>query len=174
MRLLLPLLLLACARPGAAEPGAATPDGSVPGAGSTPVPGPAADPHAQAQAPLPTRELRVGAATVQAEVADSRLERSVGLMHRTALPAGSGMLFVYPRPRPLSFWMRNTLVPLSIAFIDTAGTIVRISDMTPLDERHVPSDWPALYALEVPQGWFGQAGVGVGDKVDGLPGPAPE
>jgi len=118
--------------------------------------------------------LQVGRATVTAEVADSRLERSIGLMHRSSLEPGSGMLFVYPRARPLSFWMRNTVVPLSIAFIDARGTIVRISDMKPRDERHVPSDWPSLYALEVPQGWFGSVGVTVGDKVEGLPGPAPE
>jgi uncharacterized protein len=132
------------------------------------------DPHAQAQVTLPTTPLQMGDATVQAEVADSRMERSVGLMHRTSLAPGAGMLFVYPRPRPLSFWMRNTLVPLSIAFIDASGTIVRISDMKPRDERHVPSDWPALYALEVPQGWFDSVGVSIGDQVEGLPGPAPE
>ena len=133
-----------------------------------------ADPYAQAQPALPTLALQVGSARVTAEVADSRLERSIGLMHRTELPAGTGMLFVYPQARPLSFWMRNTVLPLSIAFIDTQGTIVRISDMKPRDERHVPSDWPALYALEVPKGWFTEAGVSVGDKVVGLPGPAGE
>jgi len=141
------------------------------GSGASP---PADDPYARAQATLPTVVLQVGAARVTAEVADSRLERSIGLMHRTSLEAGAGMLFVYPQARPLSFWMRNTVLPLSIAFIDSRGTIVRISDMKPRDERHVPSDWPALYALEVPQGWFGSAGVAVGDKVEGLPGPAPE
>jgi uncharacterized membrane protein (UPF0127 family) len=166
MRAFVLLLALACARPGAAE----SPPASEPAA----APAPAADPYAQAQPTLPTIPLTIGAATVTAEVADSRMERSIGLMHRTELAAGAGMLFVYPAPRRLSFWMRNTLVPLSIAFIDARGTIVRISDMQPRDERHVPSDWPALYALEVPQGWFRESGVSIGDKVTGLPGAAPE
>ena len=169
------LLALGCARTGIAEqpPGAAT---SVPPVSSTtqvasPRP---SDPFAQAQPPLPTITLEIGGVVVEAEVADDRMERSIGLMHRTALRPGSGMLFVYPRARRLSFWMRNTPLPLSIAFIDAGGTVVRIADMRPLDERHVPSDWPALYALEVPQGWFGSAGVSIGDHVAGLPGAASE
>lgn len=172
MRALVLLLCLACSRPGAADPPPAT---EPAGATATPAkPAAPADPYAQAQPPLPTTPLTIGDVKVVAEVADSRMERGVGLMHRTTLDAGTGMLFVYPQERRLSFWMRNTTLPLSIAFIDKRGTIVRISDMRPLDETHVPSDWPALYALEVPQGWFGMVGVSVGDKVAGLPGPAPE
>jgi uncharacterized membrane protein (UPF0127 family) len=166
------LLALACAGAPAAPPEPGTvvaPAAAPPRQQPDPI-----DPFAQAQPPLPTIPLTLGDDTVTAEVADSRTERSVGLMHRTALPAGAGMLFVYPDERRLSFWMRNTLVPLSIAFINAQGTIVRISDMKPLDERHVPSDWPAMYALEVPQGWFVARGVAVGDTVVGLPGPAPE
>lgn len=144
------------------------------GAPAAPPDSEPADPFAQAQPPLPTISLTIGDDTVAAEVADDRMERGVGLMHRTELAAGAGMLFVYPSPRRLSFWMRNTLVPLSIAFIDDKGVIVRISDMKPRDERRVPSDWPAMYALEVPQGWFVEKGISVGDRVTGLPGPATE
>lgn len=169
------LLSLGCARTGIAEEpaGSETPGPPVSAPAEAADPGPA-DPFAQAQPPLPMINLKVGGVVVEAEVADDRMERSIGLMHRTVLRPGSGMLFVYPRARRLSFWMRNTPLPLSIAFIDASGTVVRIADMRPLDERHVPSDWPALYALEVPQGWFGSVGVSIGDHVAGLPGAAPE
>ena len=126
------------------------------------------------QPTLPKVSLSVGSAAVQAEVADSPEERRQDLMFRPELVDGAGMLFVYPSPRRLSFWMRNTAIPLSIAFIDESGTILRISELRPLDERHVPSDWPALYALEVPRGWFERAGVSLGDRVGGLPGPSPQ
>ena len=89
---------------------------------------------------------------------------------RPALPAGGGMLFVYPDARPRSFWMKDTLLPLSIAYIDEDGRIVSIRDMQPRDEAGVPSGAPAQYALEMDQGWFAQNGVVVGAQIDGLPG----
>jgi uncharacterized protein len=129
---------------------------------------------AVAQPTLPSIVVTIGENTVRAEVADSPTERSAGLMRRTDLPQGAGMLFAYPASRPLSFWMKDTLLPLSIAFIDADGRVVHMTDMQPLDESHVPSRHAALYALEVPQGWFDEHGVKVGDLVGGLPGPAPE
>jgi uncharacterized membrane protein (UPF0127 family) len=104
---------------------------------------------------------------VEAEIADDRAERTRGLMYRTALAEDAGMLFVFGRERPLSFWMRNTLIPLSIAYVDAEGRIVDIEDMEPLDDqtKH-PSAEPAKYALEVNQGFFGERGIEVGDTVE--------
>lgn len=104
---------------------------------------------------------------VEAEVADDRTERARGLMERTALAEDSGMLFVFEREQPLSFWMRNTLIPLSIAYIAADGRIVDIEDMEPLDdETKHPSAEPAQYALEVNQGFFEERGIEVGDTVE--------
>jgi uncharacterized membrane protein (UPF0127 family) len=123
---------------------------------------------------LPSIDLQVGGHTVRAEVADSMDERSQGLMYREELGADRGMLFVYPDVRPRSFWMANTTIPLSIAFIDERGVIFRIRDMVPLDRRHTRSGLPARYALEMNQGWFEEHGVDEGAQVEGLPGPAEE
>jgi len=100
-----------------------------------------------------------------AELAVTDEERAIGLMFRASLPDGEGMLFVFERDQPLSFWMQNTFIPLSIAFIASDGRIDEIRDMRPLDLAAVASSRPARYALEVPQGWFGRAGVQVGDFV---------
>jgi uncharacterized protein len=116
-----------------------------------------------------TVSLAVGGATVAAEVADEPSERSLGLMYRESLSADAGMLFVYPDAEPRSFWMKNTKVPLSIAYLDSRGIVVHLADMTPLDLSPVPSVEPAMYALEMNQGWFSKHGVKVGDKVGGLP-----
>lgn len=120
------------------------------------------------QPTLATAPLQVGATAVVAEVADDEHEREVGLMGRTALGANQGMLFVYPDEAPRSFWMKNTVLPLSIAYLDSQGRIVRIADMTPLDLSPVPSRRPAMYALEMERGWFAAHGVLEGDKVDGV------
>ena len=99
------------------------------------------------------------------EVARTPDEHQVGLMYRQELPADSGMLFVYDRPATEGYWMHNTYVPLSIAWIGQEGTIVDIQDMQPLtDDVHWPTSayW---YALEANQGWFYNNGVGVGQQV---------
>lgn len=106
---------------------------------------------------------------VRVEIADTPEERQTGLMGRTALAEDAGMLFVFDEEQPLSFWMRDTLIPLSIAYINAEGRIVDIQDMQPLDETPHPSAEPALYALEVNQGFFLERGVMVGDTVE-LPG----
>lgn len=103
---------------------------------------------------------------VQVEIADEENEQKRGLMERTALAEDAGMLFVFPGERPLSFWMKDTLIPLSIAYIDGDGGIVDIQDMAPLDETSHPSAAPAQYALEVNQGFFEERGVQVGDETD--------
>ena len=105
---------------------------------------------------------------VQVEIADSLDEQTRGLMHRTALTEDRGMLFVYADEEARSFWMKNTLIPLSIAYIDSEGRIVDIQDMNPLDDEppHYVSAEPARYALEVNQGFFEERGVKVGDKAE--------
>ena len=105
---------------------------------------------------------------VRVEIADDLSEQSRGLMYRTALAEDRGMLFVYPDEEELSFWMKNTLIPLSIAFIDSEGRIVDIQDMKPLDDDppHYVSAEPAQYALEVNEGFFEERGVEVGDRAN--------
>ncbi len=121
---------------------------------------------------LETLSLVVGEHEVTAEVADEPLERQQGLMYRKGLPRDGGMLFVYSTPAPRSFWMENTQIPLSIAYIRVDGTIATIKDMVPFDRTSVPSDAVVLYALEMTQGWFEEHEVGPGTKVQGLPGPS--
>jgi uncharacterized membrane protein (UPF0127 family) len=103
--------------------------------------------------------------TIRAEIARSDAQRSRGLMYRTELSDGEGMLFVFPRDEMLSFWMKNTLVPLSIAYISSEGRILEIHDMEPRSEFPVKSGRSCRYALEVPRGWFSRAGFGVGDRL---------
>ena len=103
------------------------------------------------------------------EIADDAGERERGLMFRDDLPENHGMLFVFERPERLSFWMRNTFIPLSIAFIAADGRIVNIEDMAPQTETSHWSRGPALYALEMRRGWFAERGIRDGDAVEGLP-----
>ena len=103
---------------------------------------------------------------VPVEVADTDEERQMGLMGRDALAEDAGMLFVFDAEQQLSFWMKDTLIPLSIAFMDSEGRIVDIQDMQPLDETPHLSAEPAQYALEVNQGFFGTRGIQVGDSVE--------
>ena len=83
-----------------------------------------------------------------------------------------GMLFVYPNSAPRSFWMENTSIPLSIAFLDETGRVLNIENMTPHDRTGVPSAGSAMYALEMNRGWFERNGVQVGAVIAGLPGPS--
>jgi uncharacterized membrane protein (UPF0127 family) len=105
---------------------------------------------------------------VRVEIADTDAERQRGLMGRTALPEDQGMLFVFGGEQELSFWMRNTLIPLSIAFMDSEGRIVDIQDMKPLDDDppHYVSAEPSRYALEVNRGFFEERGIEVGDRAE--------
>jgi uncharacterized membrane protein (UPF0127 family) len=113
--------------------------------------------------------LNAGMHVIQAEVAQSPQERAIGLMHRKDMPANAGMLFVFEEPQPQCFWMRNTLLPLSIAFLDDDGRVVNIADMKPLDETSHCSDKPVRYALEMNKGWFSKRGIKAGSKLGGQP-----
>jgi uncharacterized membrane protein (UPF0127 family) len=123
-----------------------------------------------AQVALPSVTLNVAGKAVTAEVADEPDERRSGLMFRDSLAADSGMLFVMPRPERAAFWMKNTTLPLSVAYINPGGVIVEIHDLEPLDEKPVPSSFPNIaYALEMKQGWFAENGILAGDRIKGLP-----
>ena len=104
--------------------------------------------------PLPRRNVSVEGHDIDCEVADTDASRMRGLMHREELPQGKGMLFVFPWPDQQSFWMRDTHIPLDVAFADARGKILNIETGTPLSERKMLSQGPAMYVLEVPQGWF--------------------
>jgi uncharacterized protein len=120
----------------------------------------------KAQKELPTVVLQAGSVTVVAELARSAEEQAAGLMFRKTLEDGRGMLFVYDDDRRLSFWMKNTLIPLSIAFLAADGTIREIHDMEPRSLKAVNSTRSVRYALEVPQGWFTRAGLAAGDRFE--------
>ena len=119
---------------------------------------------------LKTAEIRIerqeiGAVSLKAELAKTEEERAKGLMFRNKLKDGKGMLFIFDREQPMSFWMENTRIPLSIAFIATDGRIVEIKDMKPNDRSLIKSSRSVRYALEVPQGWFDRVNVKPGDTV---------
>jgi hypothetical protein len=108
-------------------------------------------------------------AALSVEIADTPEARRRGLMHRASLPESEGMLFIYPASGPRSFWMKNTLIPLSVAFISSGWRITEIIRMNPVAGNADPPTYrsrkPARYALEVNQGWFKKNGVGVGARV---------
>jgi uncharacterized membrane protein (UPF0127 family) len=102
---------------------------------------------------------------ITVELARTDEERALGLMFRKQLPDGQGMLFIFDRDQQMSFWMKNTVIPLSIAYITSDGQILEIKDMQPNDINSVKSSRSVRYALEVPQGWFGRVNVKPGDIV---------
>ena len=113
--------------------------------------------------------VRVGNVSIMVEICDTPESRRQGLMFRNYLPENEGMLFVFETEGYHSFWMKNTYIPLSIAFISRKGEIVQIEDMQPQDLTvHNPA-CPVLYALEMNQGWFSKKGIKVGDKVEFAP-----
>jgi uncharacterized membrane protein (UPF0127 family) len=119
---------------------------------------------------LPKATLTLGTNSLDAQIAADDSSRERGLMSRTNLAENEAMLFVFPRPQPVAFWMKDTPVPLSIAYVGPSGRIFEIHDLKPLDETPVPSASEAVvYAIEVPQGWFGRRGVMAGSVVGGLP-----
>lgn len=110
-----------------------------------------------------------GTATLGVEIADEPAERALGLMGRTSLPEDHGMVFLFERETSSGFWMKDTLIPLSIAFWDGDGRIVAILDMTPCEADPCPTYRPGVPyvgAVEVNRGWFERNGVGIGDRVE--------
>jgi uncharacterized membrane protein (UPF0127 family) len=121
--------------------------------------------------------IQVGKHPLLVEIAETPEQTSRGLMFRTELKDGEGMLFIFEREQILSFWMKNTFIPLSIGYFSEAGVLVDIQDMEPMKSliqtefTHYPSRKPAKFALEVPRGWFEKNKVKIGDKLtgEGLP-----
>jgi hypothetical protein len=118
---------------------------------------------------LPTIDLTAGMHVIRAEVARSPNEQTVGMMFRREIGANAGMLFVDPAPSVRCFWMRNTLIPLTIAFVADDGTIVNLADMKPLSDESHCSTKPVRFALEMRQGWFAKRGLKPGFKLRGAP-----
>ncbi len=117
------------------------------------------------------KTIRIGNKTLKVRLATTPKQQKQGLMNiqgmpPTQLPANEGMLFVYQREEMISFWMRNTTLPLSIAFIDKKGYITEIKDMEPGSDASVRPERPAQFALEVNRGWFSKNDVRVGDKAE--------
>ena len=121
-----------------------------------------------AHAELPAVQLSTGMHLIRAEVANSMGTRMEGLMYRKSMPQGSGMVFVFEENAAHCMWMKNTLIPLSVAFIDEAGAIINIADMKPHSEQSHCATSPARYALEMNKGWFAQRGIKPGAKLRGL------
>lgn len=127
-----------------------------------------AGPPAPSGTPLPVVTFNPDSgreAALVVEIASSPEERRRGLMGRRSLPADAGMLFVFPEDSEAAFWMKDTLVPLSIAFVSADGRVIGIQDMLPMDETLHYSPAPYRYAIEANQGWFQAHGVTVGDEV---------
>jgi len=118
--------------------------------------------------PLPVTQLSAGMHLIRAEVAADMSSRSQGLMHRKSLAPNAGMLFIFDEAAPHCMWMKNTYIPLSVAFIDAQGVIINIADMQPHSEQSHCAARPAVYALEMTQGWFAQRGIKAGAKLGGL------
>ena len=128
--------------------------------------------HAPAQAqPGKSMQLSAGMHLIQAEVAATEEQREQGLMYREKMPANAGMLFVFGAPATQCMWMKNTPLPLSVAFIDAAGKIVNIEDMQPhtLDSHCSTRTVPVRYALEMNLGWFRQHNIKPGMSIGNLP-----
>ena len=118
--------------------------------------------------PLLTYPLKIRGHELRVEVANNDETRRTGLMFRRSLAENSGMLFVYEAPGRHAMWMKNTLVPLSVAFMDRDGRILNIEDMEPLTLTAHASAGEAWYSLETNRGWFAQRGIGAGERVQGL------
>ena len=119
--------------------------------------------------PQPTVQLTAGIHVITAEVVADQATMMRGLMFREQMAVNHGMAFVYPEKNPVCMWMRNTLIPLSVAFIDDDGTVVNIEDMAPKTEATHCARRNVRYALEMNQGWFAKRGIKPGSKILGLP-----
>ncbi len=117
---------------------------------------------------LPVAELGAGMYRIEAEVANTFRSRQTGLMHRRVMPLQRGMVFVFPEDAVHCMWMMNTLLPLSVAFVDASGRILNIEDMQPQTRDSHCAAAPARFALEMNQGWFREHGIRAGDVLRGF------
>jgi len=124
---------------------------------------------AQVPQDLPTIKLGAGIHNIRAQVAQTDEQRTIGLMHRPTMPHNDGMLFVFPQATQQCFWMKNTLLPLSAAFIADDGTVVNIEDMKPQTLDSHCSKKPVRFVLEMNQGWFAKRGIKQGSQLTGEP-----
>ncbi|MES2729531.1 MAG: DUF192 domain-containing protein [Pseudomonadota bacterium] len=128
-------------------------------------------PQTQAQVTLRQVDLRIETQAgqkhmIRTEIADTAQSVSTGMMYRTSMPAGTGMLFVLPQPSDVQFWMKNTLVPLDMVFIDENRVIQKIhANAIPHDETLIPAGGLVSYVLEIPSGSAAEMGISVGDKI---------
>ena len=122
----------------------------------------------QAPAQMPEITLAIGGQKLIAEVAASNPERMQGLMHRRMMPESRGMLFVFTEVSTHAMWMKNTFIPLSVAFIDVNGVITNIEDMKPHTLDSHGASKPVRFALEMNLGWFAKRGIKAGAKIEGL------
>ena len=117
---------------------------------------------------MPVVQLNAGMHLIRAEVAADFNTRARGLMFRASMPQNAGMLFIFDEAGAQCMWMKNTLIPLSVAFIDDAGAIINIADMQPQTEDSHCASRPARYALEMNRGWFAARGIKPGTKLGGF------
>jgi len=122
-----------------------------------------------ADAQMRTAVLKIGAHRIKVEVAQTDGEREKGLMFRKQMGRDDGMLFIFDEPAYHAMWMKNTLIPLSVAFLDAQGTILNILDMEPQTLDSHAAAGPAIYAIETNKGWFEAKKIKAGDRVTGLP-----
>lgn len=123
----------------------------------------------QPQLNLTRVKLQAGIQLIDVQLAQTPQQREIGLMYRQEMPTHEGMLFVFEQKSRQCFWMRNTLIPLTAAFLEDDGTIVNLADMMPQTTQAHCSQKPVRYVLEVNQGWFAKRKLGPGDRIIGLP-----
>ena len=121
------------------------------------------------QMDLPRTTLKAGMHLIQAQVASTPQQRTTGLMYRQEMPGNEGMLFIFEKPAIQCFWMKNTLIPLTAAFVADDGTIVNLADMQPQTLDSHCSGKPVRYVLEMNQGWFAKRGIQAGSRLGGAP-----
>lgn len=123
----------------------------------------------QAQTGLPRTNLTAGFHQIEVQIASTPPQQATGLMHRAEMPQHEGMLFVFPEPKQQCFWMKNTLIPLTAAFVADDGTVVNLEDMQPQTTQSHCSAKPVRFVLEVNQGWFAKKGLKAGARLAGPP-----
>jgi len=116
---------------------------------------------------LPRTQITAGMYLIDTQLATNAEQRAIGLMFRPSMPIGEGMLFVFEVPSEQCFWMKNTLLPLTAAFVADDGTIVNMADMKPQTTNSHCSEKPVRYVLEMNQGWFAKRGIKAGFKLSG-------